>query len=158
MAAIVAEPEAIAAKARDLVQVEYEDLPAVFDAAAALKPEAPRVHPERGDSNICVWDKIRKGNVESAFASADVIVEGEYHTPYQEHAYLQPEAGLAYFDEAGRITMECAGQWTTTDQEHIAHALGLSKEQIRGHLSGHRWYIWPGAKTYPCKSCWRWRS
>ena len=131
VAAIVAGSEAIAAKARDLVQVEYEDLPAVFDAAAALKPEAPRIHPERGDSNICVWDKIRKGNVESAFASADVIVEGEYHTPYQEHAYLQPEAGLAYFDEEGRITIECAGQWTTTDQEQIAHALGLPKEQVR---------------------------
>ena len=54
VAAIVAESEAIAAKARDLVQVEYEDLPAVFDAAAALKPEAPRIHPERGDSNVCV--------------------------------------------------------------------------------------------------------
>ena len=131
MAAIVAETEAIAAKARNLVQVEYEDLPAVFDAAAALKPEAPRIHPERGDSNICVWDKIRKGDVEAAFAQADVIVEGEYHTPYQEHAYLQPEAGLAYIDEEGRITVECGGQWTHADQEQIAHALGLPNEQVR---------------------------
>ena len=118
-------------KARNLVQVEYEDLPAVFDAAAAMKPEAPRIHPERGDSNICVWDKIRKGDVEAAFARADVIVEGEYHTPYQEHAYLQPEAGLAYIDEEGRITVECAGQWTHADQEQIAHALGLPNEQVR---------------------------
>ncbi|MGD0750167.1 MAG: xanthine dehydrogenase family protein molybdopterin-binding subunit [Anaerolineales bacterium] len=131
VAAIVAETEAIAAKARDLVQVEYEDLPAVYDAAAALKPEAPRIHTERGDSNICVWDKIRKGDVEAAFARADVIVEGEYHTPYQEHAYLQPEAGLAYIDEKGRITIECAGQWTHADQEQIAHALGLPNEQVR---------------------------
>ncbi len=131
VAAIVAETEATAARARELVKVEYEDLPAVYDAAAALEPDAPRLHPERGDSNICVWDKIRKGDVESAFAQADVIVEGEYHTPYQEHAYLQPEAGLAYFDEKGRITVECAGQWTHADQEQIAHALGLPKEQVR---------------------------
>ncbi len=131
VAAIVAETEAIAATARDLVQVEYEDLPGVFDAEAALKPDSPRVHPERGDSNICVWDKIRKGDVEAAFARADVIVEGEYHTPYQEHAYLQPEAGLAYFDEAGRITIACAGQWTHADQEQISHALGLPNEQVR---------------------------
>jgi CO/xanthine dehydrogenase Mo-binding subunit len=131
VAVIVAETEAIAAKARDLVHVEYEDLPAVYDAAEAMKPAAPRLHPERGDSNICVWDKIRKGDVESAFARADVIVEGEYHTPYQEHAYLQPEAGLAYLDEQGRITVECAGQWTHTDQEQVAHALGLPKEQVR---------------------------
>ena len=131
VAAIVAETEAIAAKARDLVLVEYEDLPAVYDAETALNPAAPRIHPERGDSNICVWDKIRKGDVQAAFARADVIVEGEYHTPYQEHAYLQPEAGLAYFDEAGRITIECGGQWTHADQEQIAHALGLPNEQVR---------------------------
>jgi CO/xanthine dehydrogenase Mo-binding subunit len=131
VAVIVAETEAIAARARELVQVEYEDLPGVFDAASALKPNAPRVHPERGDSNICVWDKIRKGNVEAAFARADVIVEGEYHTPYQEHAYLQPEAGLAYFDKEGRITIECGGQWTHADQEQIAHALGLPNDRVR---------------------------
>jgi CO/xanthine dehydrogenase Mo-binding subunit len=131
VAVIVAETEAIAAKARELVQVEFEDLPAVYEAAEALKPDAARVHPERGDSNICVWDKIRKGDVESAFARADVIVEGEYRTPYQEHAYLQPEAGLAYLDEEGRITVECAGQWTHVDQELIAHALGLPKEKVR---------------------------
>jgi CO/xanthine dehydrogenase Mo-binding subunit len=131
VAVIVAETEAIAAKARELVHVEYEDLPAVYEAAEAMRPDAPRIHPERGDSNICVWDKIRKGNLESAFARADVIVEGEYHTPYQEHAYLQPEAGLAYFDEEGRITVECGGQWTHTDQEQIAHALGLPKEKVR---------------------------
>jgi CO/xanthine dehydrogenase Mo-binding subunit len=131
VAVIVAETEAIAARARDLVRVEYEDLPAVFDAAEAMQPGAPRLHPERGDSNICVWDKIRKGDVDAAFARADVIVEGEYHTPYQEHAYLQPEAGLAYLDEQGRITVACGGQWTHTDQEQIAHALGLPLEQVR---------------------------
>jgi CO/xanthine dehydrogenase Mo-binding subunit len=131
IAAIVAETEATAAKARDLIRVEYEDLPAVFDPVAAMKPGAPRLHPEIGDSNICVWDKIRKGNVEAGFAQADVIVEGEYHTPYQEHAYLQPEAGLAYIDNEGRVTVECAGQWTHADRDSIAHALGLPEEQVR---------------------------
>jgi CO/xanthine dehydrogenase Mo-binding subunit len=131
VAVVVAETEAIADNARDLIRVEYEDIPAVFDAAEAMKPGAPRVHPEIGDSNICVLDKIRKGDVQAAFGKADVIVEGEYRTPYQEHAYLQPEAGLAYLDEAGRITVECAGQWTHADRESIAHALGLPDEQVR---------------------------
>jgi CO/xanthine dehydrogenase Mo-binding subunit len=131
VAAVVAETEALAAKARDLIKVEYEDLPAVFDAIEAMKSGAPRIHPEISDSNICVLDKIRKGDVESAFALADVIIEGEYHTPYQEHAYLQPEAGLAYLDEEGRITVECAGQWTHADRSGIAHALGLTDEQVR---------------------------
>jgi CO/xanthine dehydrogenase Mo-binding subunit len=131
VAAILAETETIAAKARDLVKVEYEDLSAVFDPAEAMSPAAPRIHPEFGDSNICVLDRIRKGDVEAAFSSADVIVEGEYRTPFQEHAYLQPEAGLAYLDEEGRITVVCAGQWTHADQSGIAHALGLIDEQVR---------------------------
>jgi CO/xanthine dehydrogenase Mo-binding subunit len=131
VAAIVAETEAIAAQARDLIKVEYKDLPAVFDAAEAMKTDSPRIHPELGDSNVCVLDRIRKGDVESAFARADAIVEGEYHTPYQEHAYLQPEAGLAYLDEQGRITVECAGQWTHADRDGIAYALGLADEQVR---------------------------
>ena len=131
VAVVVAETEAIAAEAVKLIIVEYEDLPAVFDAAQAMKPGAPRVHPEISDSNVCVLDKIRKGQVESAFAKASVIVEGEYHTPYQEHAYLQPEAGLAYPEDGGRITVKCAGQWTHADREAIAHALGLADEQIR---------------------------
>ena len=131
VAAVVAETEVIAARARDLIQVVYEDLPAVFDAAEAMKPKAPRIHPELGDSNICVLDKIRKGDVISAFARADVVIEGEYHTPYQEHAYLQPEAGIAYLDDKGRITIECAGQWTHADRDGIALALALPKEQVR---------------------------
>jgi CO/xanthine dehydrogenase Mo-binding subunit len=131
VAAVVAETEAIAGKARELIDVVFEDLPIVTNAEESLEPNSPRLHPERGDSNICVWDKIRKGDVDSAFAQADVIVEGEYHTPYQEHAFLQPEAGLAYIDEEDRITVECAGQWTHTDREQIAHALGLPEEKVR---------------------------
>ncbi|GAB4428715.1 MAG: xanthine dehydrogenase subunit D [Anaerolineales bacterium] len=131
VAAVVAESEAQAAAARDLIEVEYEDLPVVTDPVEAMKPGAPRVHEHIGDSNICVHYKIRKGNIEDAFAQADVIVESEYRTPFQEHAYLQPEAGLAYLDEEGRITVEAGGQWTHTDQKEIAHALGLPLEKVR---------------------------
>ncbi|MFN3309671.1 MAG: xanthine dehydrogenase family protein molybdopterin-binding subunit, partial [Anaerolineales bacterium] len=66
-----------------------------------------------------------------AFKRCDVIVEGEYHTPAQEHAYLQPEAGVGYIDEEGRVTIQVAGQWTHEDQEQIAHALNLPLEKVR---------------------------
>jgi len=131
VAAIVAETEAIAAKARDLIVVDYEELPVVVDPLVAMQPDITLIHPELGDSNICVHNKIRKGDVDAGFAKADVIVEGEYHTPVQEHAYLQPEAGLAYIDEEERITVQAAGQWTHTDQKQISHALGLSDEKVR---------------------------
>ena len=75
--------------------------------------------------------KIRKGDVETGFQNSDVIVEGEYRVPFQEHAYLQPEAGLAYIDEEGRVTVQVAGQWTHADRAQIAHALGLENEQVR---------------------------
>src|SRR5215216_2567694 len=131
LAAVVARSEAEAAAAAKSIQVEYEDLPVVTDPVEAMKPDAARVHEEIGDSNICVHYKIRKGDVEQGFANADVIVESEYRTPVQEHAYLQPEAGLAYIDEQGRITVACGGQWTHEDREQIAHALHMPEENIR---------------------------
>lgn len=132
LAGIVAETEEAAAQARDMIQVEYEDLQAVFDAEEALQAGAPLIHPERGDTNICVHDKIRKGDVEAGFSRADVILEGEYRVPVQEHAYLQPEAGVAYFDEGtGQVVVQVAGQWTHTDRRQIAHALALPEEKVR---------------------------
>ncbi len=130
VALVVAETPQIAARALDLIDVEYQDLRVVTDPQAARQPDSELLHPERG-TNVITHFKIRKGDVESAFAKADVIVESEYHTPMQEHAYLQPEAGVAYIDDEGRVTVEVAGQWTHEDREQIAHALGLPEEQIR---------------------------
>jgi len=130
IALVVAETEQQAEHARELIEVEYEDLPALTDPHDAIKDGASQVHPHYAH-NIVKADKIRKGDVARAFADADVIVEAEYRTPYQEHAYLQPEAGIAYIDEAGRVTVQVAGQWTHEDQEQIAHALNLPLEKIR---------------------------
>src|SRR5262249_666679 len=67
----------------------------------------------------------------AAMARADVVVEGEFATPWQEHAYLQPEAGLAYVDADGKLAIETAGQWVHEDRRQIAHALGLDEGQVR---------------------------
>ncbi len=131
VAVVVAESESQATDAIKLVEVDYEDLPPLTDPEAAMRPDAPLLHPDRGDSNVCVHYKIRKGDVDNGFANADVIVEGEYRTPVQEHAYLQPEAGLAYIDEEDRVVVESAGQWTHADRKSIAHALDLPEEKVR---------------------------
>lgn len=130
VAVVVAENEQIADQARRLIEVIYEDLPVVSDPFQAMQPDAPLLHPDRG-SNVCGRFRIRKGDVESAFAQAAVIVEDTYTTPAQEHAFLQPEAGVGYIDEEGRVTVQVAGQWTHEDREQIAHALGLPEEQVR---------------------------
>jgi CO/xanthine dehydrogenase Mo-binding subunit len=131
VAAVIAETETVAAAAREQIHVEYDDLPTVFDPIEAMKPEAPLVHPELDNSNICVHYKIRKGDIETGFNRAEVIIESEYYTPFQEHAFLQPEAGLAYLDEESRITIEAGGQWTHADQKQISHALELPDERVR---------------------------
>lgn len=131
IALVVAETERAAEEARRLVQVDYEPLPVVTDPREAMKPGAPLVHDEPGDTNVLRHIKIRKGDVEAGFAQSDVIVEGTYVTPYVEHAYLQPEAGLGYIDEQGRVTVVCAAQWPYDDVHQIAHILNLPLEQIR---------------------------
>ncbi|MGC9396178.1 MAG: xanthine dehydrogenase family protein molybdopterin-binding subunit [Anaerolineae bacterium] len=141
IAAVVAETEDIAAHALTLIAVEYEDLPVVSDPRDALKPDAPRLHPAYPgiaihpelvfDGNIASRHRINHGDVDAALEKADVVVEAEYEIPGQEHAYLQPEAGLSYIDEEGRVTVLVAGQWTHEDQAQIAHALALPEEQVR---------------------------
>jgi CO/xanthine dehydrogenase Mo-binding subunit len=130
VALVVAETEEAAAAARALIRVEYQDLPAVFDPHEAMTEGAPQLHTE-AERNVMAHYRIRKGDMESGWAKADVVVEATYQTAWQEHAYLQPEAGLAYIDGQGRVTVCVAGQWTHEDREQICHALGLPPEQVR---------------------------
>jgi CO/xanthine dehydrogenase Mo-binding subunit len=130
VALVIAETEKIAEKARDLIKVTYEDLPLVDSIDKALSEDPILLHPDQ-DSNVICHYQIRKGDVEEAFKNCDVIVEGEYRTPAQEHAYLQPEAGIAYIDSQDRITVVVSGQWTHEDREQIAHALDIPEDKIR---------------------------
>jgi CO/xanthine dehydrogenase Mo-binding subunit len=130
VAVVVAETDAIAATAARLINVTYEDLPGVFEAEAAMQDGAPQLHANFPNNILCHF-RIRKGDMAAGWAQADVIVEGEYQTGWQEHAYLQPEAGLGYIDEAGRVTVIVAGQWVHEDQEQISHALALPEDQVR---------------------------
>ncbi len=142
VALVVAETEQTAARARDVIHVEYEDLPVLTDPFAALKPDAPQLHPQRqpnadpsrtvhrGQPDLATTRSAR-GIWRRAGRQAEVVVEADYRHRPQEHAYLQPEAGLAYIDEEGRITVVVAGQWTHEDQHQIAHALDLPPEQVR---------------------------
>ncbi|MDX2160107.1 MAG: xanthine dehydrogenase family protein molybdopterin-binding subunit [bacterium] len=130
VALVVAETEAIATEAARRIRIEYEDLPPVFDPLDAMAEGAPQI--QAGvPGNVLVHYRTRHGDMEAGWAAADVILEGEYSTGYQEHAYLQPEAGLGYIDEQGRVTVLVAGQWTHEDQYLIAHALGLPESQVR---------------------------
>jgi CO/xanthine dehydrogenase Mo-binding subunit len=129
VALVVAESKAAATLGAKRVQVTYSDLPVISDARAAMQPDAPLVHESHG-SNILFHMPIRKGDIAKGFAEADVILEDEFHTSWQEHAFLQPEAGIAYIDEQGRVVVETAGQWLHEDRRQIAAMLQLPEEQV----------------------------
>ena len=129
VALVVAESKEAAVAGAKAVNIAYEDLPAVTDPRVALSPDAPLVHSKLG-TNQLIHIPIRKGNTDQAFAEADVVLTGEYSTSWQEHAYLQPEAGIAYYDEQGRLVVETAGQWLHEDRRQVAAMLQLPEEQI----------------------------
>ncbi len=132
LALVVADTDETATAAAAMIEAEWEQLPIVADIDQALAADASLVHPELGlSSNIYHTYKIRKGSIDDAFAEAAAIVETTYELPYQEHAFLQPEAGVSYVDDEGRVTVEVAGQWTHEDQEQIAHALDLPPDRVR---------------------------
>jgi len=128
VALVVAETKDAAAVGATLVRVVYEDLPAVTDPRAALAPDAPLVHPDRG-TNVVQHVPIRKGDAARALAEADVVLDGAFSTSWQEHAFLQPEAGIAYLDDE-RVVIETAGQWLHEDRRQIARMLKLPEERV----------------------------
>ena len=132
LAFVVAETKEAADAAARAIDVEWEQLPILADLDEALADDAILLHPENDlPTNSYTNYKIRKGDMDAGWAQAAAVVEATYEVPYQEHAYLQPEAGLSYVDDDGRVTVEVAGQWTHEDREQIAHALGLPDDRVR---------------------------
>jgi CO/xanthine dehydrogenase Mo-binding subunit len=128
--AVVAETAEIAEAATRLVQIEYEHLPVLATVEEATREDAPLIHDD-WPGNICHRIHLRKGDADAALAEADVVISGEFNTPMQEHAYLEPEAGLGYIDDEGRVTVRTSGQATHDDLRQIAAALDLPEDRAR---------------------------
>ncbi len=129
VALVVASSKQAAIMGAEHVKISYEDLPAVTDIQAALAQDAPLVHPGRGTNRFFHFP-LRKGDIIQGFAQADVVLEETFTTSWQEHAFLQPEAGIAYLDAQGRIVVETAGQWLHEDRRQVAAVLKLPEEQV----------------------------
>ncbi|NSW51741.1 MAG: xanthine dehydrogenase family protein molybdopterin-binding subunit [Anaerolineae bacterium] len=130
VACVIAETLEGAEEAVEKIQISYKHLPVVVNPEEAMSDNCIRLH-ENVKNNIAWYDRVRKGNPEEGFSRCDVIIENDYITPVQEHAYLQPEAGCSYLDDDGRIVVIIGGQWAHDDQHQIAHSLGLPLEKIR---------------------------
>lgn len=133
VAMVAAETKALVDDALDAIEVEYEELPGVYEIDDALEPGAHNVH-ENYPGNIftdSLW-KIRKGDVEDGFAKADRIIEREYRTQYVEHSYIEPECVLAYRDwNDGAMTVRSSSQNPFFTRRYIADAIGETMNRCR---------------------------
>jgi nicotinate dehydrogenase large molybdopterin subunit len=127
LAVVAAETPWAAVRAAELVAVDYEEEPGVFDAEQALEREAPLVHPE--GNRLVTW-RIARGDVEAALERADVVVEGIYRTQHVDHAYLEPEAGVGWIDGDGVLTLRVSTQVIEHARE-LAEILELPTSRVR---------------------------
>ena len=130
IALVAAETLATAQRALELIEVDYEPLPGVFDPLASLQPGAPVVY--EPDNVVSRW-KIRKGDVEAGFAVADEIVENTFRVPFIDHAYIEPEAGVAWIDERDVINIRVCTQ-VVEHFRSIARAVGVPQNKV--HIQG----------------------
>ena len=128
VALVVAKTEEVAEEAAKKLVVVYEDLPSVSHPEEALQPHAPLIH-EKG--NLLLEFHVIKGDSQRGFKEAEVIVEETYTTTWVDHAYLEPDAGISYLDEEGRITVVCPTQNVHYDQKEVASALSLPLDRVR---------------------------
>ncbi len=126
IALIAATSPLIAEEAAELVMVEYEDLPSVYDVESALAADAPQVH-DAGNT-LVTWH-INHGDLQAGFAEADVVVEGTYQSQHVEHAYLEPEAGVGWI-ENGVVTLRVSTQ-VIEHASTIAEILDLPASRVR---------------------------
>jgi len=142
VAAVAAEDQDAAEEALLLIDVEYEELPAVYEPQDALAPEAPILHPGVNGyvglpvpletlSNAFVRDVWIKGNIDEGFAQADLIIEGTYTVPRQHQAYLETHSCLVWIDDEGRVQIWASSKVPYQIKEQLSIALGLPKDRIR---------------------------
>lgn len=149
IAAVVGESARAVRDALALLRVEIAELPAVTDPEAALRPDAPLVHPDllsyrtaggaewpRYGNVLCDMTADPSG-VDEIFAAADHVVEDEYRADRQYQAYLEPRGAVAEY-RAGRYEIHVSHQFPFSIRDRVAAALGVSQSRVRvlGHHIG----------------------
>lgn len=129
VAAVAATSWKIAERALELIEVEYEELPAVFTADAAMREGAPRLHAD-AEGNIAKNPIFEFGDLEAGFAEADHIFEGTYKTQRVHTCYMEPRVCVVDSDADGRLTVYSSMQHLFGLREKLAFALGLPESMV----------------------------
>jgi len=132
VAAVAAVDNDTAEEALGLIEVDYEELPAVFDQEEAMKPGAPLIH-EGVELNIAATLKFEEGDVEKGFKEADHIFEDRFTTQAQHHCCMEPHNTVAQFDRSGNLTVWSSTQSTFFLRRGLARvfAIPLGKVRVR---------------------------
>jgi CO/xanthine dehydrogenase Mo-binding subunit len=163
VAAVAAEERDLAEEALDLIEVEYEPLPAVWDPVEAMQPDAPVIHEGRRQpdvvfadmrsihlhpgSNVCSTYHVEQGDVEAGFREADEVFEDTYTTPMIQHGHIEPHVSTAYWEPSGKLVVYSSTQNPSVIRTQLAELFGLPETMVRIIVpflgAGY------GAKTYP---------
>ncbi|MCC2111582.1 MAG: molybdopterin-dependent oxidoreductase, partial [Hyphomicrobiales bacterium] len=131
IAAVAADTPEIAEAALDLIEVEYEDLPALFDPREAVKPGAPVIQEQKPD-NRCMDFDYEHGNVEAAEAESDVVIEDVFKLHYVTHACMGVSGVIADYDHVtGNLTLHSNTQVPFLHKREFAQILGIDPSRIR---------------------------
>ncbi|MCG2769733.1 MAG: molybdopterin-dependent oxidoreductase, partial [Anaerolineae bacterium] len=143
IAGVVATSEEIAQDAAQLVEVEYAELPAVFDPLDAIHANAPLIHPDLGDyevvnfifpepgTNISEHFKLRKGDPESAWPRCAAVVEGTFRLPQIQHVPIEPHVAVSLWEQSGQVTLWTSSQSPFAQRDLIAQSLGIPHGDLR---------------------------
>ena len=146
VALVAAESREIAEEALDLIEVDYQELPAVFDLLEAAKPGAPVLHEQRNETNagvhreefnfelggnVCSVFRVADGNIQKGFQEAEEIFENTYVLPPVQHGHIEPHAATAYWEPDGKLVVHSASQNPSGVQEQLAHIFDLPENKVR---------------------------
>ncbi|HMZ06021.1 MAG TPA: molybdopterin-dependent oxidoreductase [Anaerolineales bacterium] len=135
LAIVAAESQEIAEQASALIEAEFDLQPVITNPVMARQENVPQIH-EKG--NLLKHIKVRKGDMDAGFASADIILEHTFHTQTTDHAFLEPECSIAVPLADGRMEIYVGSQIPYQDREQVARVMGWEEERVRivGQLMG----------------------
>ena len=144
VAAVAAVDADTAEEAIALIEVEYEESPAVFEPLDAMKPDAPIIHPDYASylgpptkapelRNVQTLVQQSKGDIERGFAESDYVFENSYQTQMVHQAYIEPHACLVETDGSGRVAVWSSNQGMFKLRNELAEYLGMNEADIIVH-------------------------
>jgi xanthine dehydrogenase molybdenum-binding subunit len=139
VAAVAADSEEIAEEALDLIEVEYEALPAALTVEQALATDAPLIHDGRAGNLVADPVVVKRGDVERGFAEATLVIEGTYEMGRPTPAYMEPNVCVCQWDADGKLTAWISTQTPFMVRGILAEVLGLPYHKVRvlvDHMGG----------------------